>query len=141
MIAIGSDHGGFDLKQVIIGYLKEKSIPYRDYGCLDKSSCDYPVFGRAAAKAVASGECDRGIVVCTTGIGISIVANKVPGIRCALCQDSYSAKMTRLHNDANMLALGGGIVGPSLALEIVETFLNTPFSDEEKHKRRIGLTE
>lgn len=141
MIAIGSDHGGFDLKQVIIGYLKEKSIPYRDYGCPDKSSCDYPVFGRAAAKAVASGECDRGIVVCTTGIGISIVANKVPGIRCALCQDSYSAKMTRLHNDANMLALGGGIVGPSLALEIVETFLNTPFSDEEKHKRRIGLIE
>lgn len=141
MIAIGSDHGGFDLKQVIIGYLKEKSIPYRDYGCLDKGSCDYPVFGRAAAKAVASGECDRGIVVCTTGIGISIVANKVPGIRCALCQDSYSAKMTRLHNDANMLALGGGIVGPSLALEIVETFLNTPFSDEEKHKRRIGLIE
>ena len=141
MIAIGSDHGGFDLKQVIIGYLKEKGIPYRDYGCPDKNSCDYPVFGRAAAEAVASGECDRGIVVCTTGIGISIVANKVPGIRCALCQDSYSAKMTRLHNDANMLAMGGGIVGPNLALEIVETFLNTPFSDEEKHKRRIGLIE
>lgn len=141
MIAIGSDHGGFDLKQVIIGYLKEKGIPYRDYGCPDKNSCDYPVFGRAAAEAVASGECDRGIVVCTTGIGISIVANKVPGIRCALCQDSYSAKMTRLHNDANMLALGGGIVGPNLALEIVETFLDTPFSDEEKHKRRIGLIE
>lgn len=141
MIAIGSDHGGFDLKQVIIGYLKEKGIPYRDYGCPDKNSCDYPVFGKAAAEAVASGECDRGIVVCTTGIGISIVANKVPGIRCALCQDSYSAKMTRLHNDANMLALGGGIVGPNLALEIVETFLNTPFSDEEKHKRRIGLIE
>lgn len=141
MIAIGSDHGGFDLKQVIIGYLEEKGIPYRDYGCPDKNSCDYPVFGRAAAEAVASGECDRGIVVCTTGIGISIVANKVPGIRCALCQDSYSAKMTRLHNDANMLALGGGIVGPNLALEIVETFLDTPFSDEEKHKRRIGLIE
>lgn len=141
MIAIGSDHGGFDLKQVIIGYLEEKGIPYRDYGCPNKNSCDYPVFGRAAAEAVASGECDRGIVVCTTGIGISIVANKVPGIRCALCQDSYSAKMTRLHNDANMLALGGGIVGPNLALEIVETFLDTPFSDEEKHKRRIGLIE
>lgn len=141
MIAIGSDHGGFDLKQVIIGYLEEKGIPYRDYGCPDKNSCDYPVFGRAAAEAVASGECDRGIVVCTTGIGISIVANKVPGIRCALCQDSYSAKMTRLHNDANMLALGGGIVGPNLALEIVETFMDTPFSDEEKHKRRIGLIE
>lgn len=141
MIAIGSDHGGFELKQVIKGYLEEKGIPYRDFGCPDKNSCDYPVYGRAAAVAVASGECDRGIVVCTTGIGISIAANKVEGIRCALCQDSFSAKMTRLHNDANMLALGGGIVGANLALEIVETFLNTPFSEEEKHKRRISLLE
>lgn len=141
MIAIGSDHGGFDLKQVVIGYLKEKGIPYKDYGCMDKSSCDYPVFGRAAAEAVASGECEKGIVICTTGIGISIVANKVPGVRCALCQDSFSAKMTRLHNNANMLALGGGIVGPNLALDIVETFLNTEFSDEEKHNRRIGMIE
>lgn len=141
MIAIGSDHGGFELKQVIKGYLEEKGIPYRDFGCPDKNSCDYPVYGRAAAEAVASGECDRGIVVCTTGIGISIAANKVEGIRCALCQDSFSAKMTRLHNDANMLALGGGIVGANLALEIVETFLNTPFSEEEKHKRRISLLE
>lgn len=141
MIAIGSDHGGFELKQAIKGYLEEKGIPYRDFGCPDKSSCDYPVYGRAAAEAVASGECDRGIVVCTTGIGISMVANKVKGIRCALCQDSFSAKMTRLHNDANMLALGGGIVGTGLALEIVETFLNTPFSEEEKHRRRISLIE
>lgn len=141
MIALGSDHGGYDLKQVVIGYLKEKGIPYKDFGCMDKSSCDYPVFGRAAAEAVASGECEKGIVICTTGIGISMVANKVPGVRCALCQDSFSAKMTRLHNDANMLALGGGIVGPNLALDIVETFLNTEFSKEEKHIRRIHLID
>lgn len=141
MIALGSDHGGYDLKQVVKGYLDEKGIAYKDFGCPDKNSCDYPIFGRAAAEAVANGECERGIVVCTTGIGISMVANKVPGVRCALCQDSYSAKMTRLHNDANMLALGGGIVGPNLALEIVETFLNTEFSEEEKHVRRIALIE
>ena len=141
MIALGSDHGGYDLKQVVIGYLEEKGITYKDFGCMDKNSCDYPVFGRAAAEAVASGECEKGIVICTTGIGISMVANKVPGVRCALCQDSYSAKMTRLHNDANMLALGGGIVGPNLALDIVETFLNTEFSKEEKHIRRIHLID
>ena len=141
MIALGSDHGGYDLKQVVIGYLEEKGIPYKDYGCLDKNSCDYPVFGRAAAEAVASGECEKGIVICTTGIGISMVANKVAGVRCALCQDSFSAKMTRLHNNANMLALGGGIVGSNLALDIVETFLNTEFSEEEKHIRRINLID
>lgn len=141
MIALGSDHGGFDLKQVVIAYLEEKKIPYKDFGCEDKNSCDYPIFGRAAAEAVASGECEKGIVICTTGIGISMVANKVKGVRCALCQDSFSAKMTRLHNDANMLALGGGIVGPNLALDIVETFLDTEFSDEEKHNRRIALIE
>lgn len=141
MIALGSDHGGFDLKQVVIEYLEEKGIAYKDFGCVDKNSCDYPLFGRAAAEAVASGECEKGIVICTTGIGISMVANKVKGVRCALCQDSFSAKMTRLHNDANVLALGGGIVGPNLALDIVETFLNTEFSDEEKHNRRIALIE
>ena len=141
MIAIGSDHGGYDLKQTVIGYLKEKGIAYKDFGCMDKNSCDYPVFGRAAAEAVASGECEKGIVICTTGIGISMTANKVPGVRCALCQDSFSAKMTRLHNDANVLALGGSIVGPGLALDIVEVFLNTPFSGEEKHVRRISQIE
>ncbi len=138
MIALGSDHGGYDLKQVIIEYLKEKGIAYKDFGCMDKSSTDYPDFGKAAAQAVVSGECEKGILVCTTGIGISIAANKVKGIRCALCHDSYSAKMTRLHNDANMLAMGGGIVGPNLAIDIVETFLNTHFSGEEKHVRRIS---
>lgn len=141
MIALGSDHGGFDLKQVVIAYLEEKGIAYKDFGCPDKNSVDYPVFGRAAAEAVAKGECEKGIVICTTGIGISMVANKVKGVRCALCQDSFSAKMTRLHNDANVLALGGGIVGPNLALDIVETFLNTEFSAEEKHSRRIAMIE
>lgn len=141
MIALGSDHGGYDLKCQIEEYLEEQGLEYKDFGCFDKQSCDYPEFGRAAAEAVASGECDRGIVICTTGIGISIAANKVPGIRCALCTDPYLAKMTRLHNDANMLALGGGEVGRNLALEIVETFLNTAFSEGENHKRRIAKLE
>ncbi|MCH5271388.1 MAG: ribose 5-phosphate isomerase B [Lachnospiraceae bacterium] len=141
MIAIGSDHGGFDLKQAVIGYLEAEGIAYKDFGCYDKSSCDYPVFGRAVAEAVASGEYEKGIVICTTGIGISMVANKVKGVRCALCQDSFCAKMTRLHNDANVLAMGGGIIGPNLAVEITETFLNTPFSGEEKHCRRVGMID
>ena len=141
MIALGCDHGGYDLKQEIIKYLEQNHLEYKDFGCMDKSSCDYPDFGRAAAEAVATGTCEKGILVCTTGIGISIVANKVPGVRCALCSEPLSAKMTRLHNDANMLALGGGFVGPNLALDIVETFLNTEFSGEEKHKRRIGKIE
>ena len=141
MIALGSDHGGYDLKMEVIRYLEENDIAYKDFGCLDKSSCDYPEFGRAAAKAVADGECEKGIVICTTGIGISISANKVPGVRCALCADSLSAKMTRLHNNANMLALGAGIVGTNLALEIVETFLNTYFSNDERHIRRINKIE
>lgn len=141
MIALGSDHGGYDLKCRIIEHLKEKCIPCQDFGCFDKSSCDYPDFGKAAAKAVAEGICDKGIVVCTTGIGISIAANKVPGIRCALCTDPYLARMTRLHNDANMLALGGGFIGMNLALEIVDTFLDTEFSQGENHVRRIGKLE
>lgn len=141
MIAIGSDHGGFELKEKVKKHLAEQGIECKDVGCPDKSSCDYPVFGRAAAEAVASGECEKGIVICTTGIGISISANKVKGIRCALCGDVLSAKMTRLHNDANMLAMGAGIVGENLAMEIVDTFLGTDFSDEERHKRRIGLIE
>lgn len=141
MIAIGSDHGGFDLKQVIIKYFEEQGIEYKDYGCYDKSSCDYPVFGKAVAESVAKGESEKGIVVCTTGIGISMVANKVPGVRCALCSESLSAKMTRLHNNANVLALGGAMVGPNLALDIVETFLNTPFSEEEKHIRRVEMIQ
>lgn len=141
MIAIGSDHGGYDLKQRVIKYLEEKHISYQDMGCGSKDSCDYPVFGHAVAKAVADGQCDKGIVICTTGIGISISANKIKGVRCALCSDTLSAKMTRLHNDANVLALGAGIVGENLGLEIVDTFLNTPFSNEERHQRRVDLIE
>lgn len=141
MIAIGSDHGGFDLKQAVVKYLEDKGIPYQDMGCDSKESCDYPTFGHAVAKAVADGKCEKGIVICTTGIGISIAANKVEGIRCALCSDIFSAKMTRLHNDANVLALGGGIVGQKLALDIVETFLNTEFSGDEHHCNRIRLIE
>lgn len=141
MIAIGSDHGGYELKQKVIQYLESKHIAYQDMGCGSKDSCDYPVFGHAVAKAVAAGQCEKGIVICTTGIGISISANKVKGIRCALCADSLSAKMTRLHNDANVLAMGAGIVGENLALEIVDTFLNTPFSAEERHQRRVDMIE
>lgn len=141
MIAIGCDHGGYDLKQVIIGYLSEKKIPYEDKGCYDKSSCDYPVYGKAVAQAVADGTCENGIVICTTGIGISITANKVKGVRAALCSDCLSAKLTRQHNDANVLALGAGILGPNLALEIVDTFLHTEFSGEERHRRRVDMIE
>lgn len=141
MIAIGSDHGGYALKQRVIRHLEERGIPYKDVGCYSEDSCDYPVFGHAVAVAVAEGDCEKGIVVCTTGIGISIVANKVAGIRCALCADSLSAKLTRLHNDANVLALGGGIVGENLALEIVDTFLDTPFSGDARHQRRVNLIE
>ena len=141
MIALGSDHGGYDLKLQVMEHLKERGLEVKDFGCFDKSSCDYPDFGRAAAEAVADGTCDRGIVVCTTGIGISIAANKVKGVRCALCTDPYLAKMTRLHNAANMLALGGGITGKNLALEIVDTFLDTEFSQGENHIRRISKIE
>lgn len=141
MIAIGSDHGGYELKESVKRYLEEKNIPYRDMGCNSRASVDYPVYGRAVAESVAEGACEKGIVICTTGIGISMVANKVPGVRCALCGDTLSARMTRLHNDANVLALGGGMVGENLAIDIVETFLNTAFSGEEKHRRRVEMIE
>lgn len=141
MIAIGCDHGGYELKERVVKYLEEKNLPYQDMGCNSKDSCDYPVFGHAVAKAVAEGTCEAGIVICTTGIGISISANKIKGVRCALCGDTLSAKMTRLHNNANVLAMGAGIVGENLALEIVDTFLNTPFSNEERHQRRVDLIE
>ena len=141
MIAIGSDHGGYDLRQTIMKHLEERGLEYKDFGCPDKSSCDYPEYGRAVAKAVASGECDKGIVICTTGIGISITANKVKGIRCALCSDTVSAKLTRLHNDSNVLAMGAGIIGANLAVSITDTFLDTDFSGEERHARRIAKIE
>ena len=141
MIAIGSDHGGFELKQEIMAHLDKRGLEYKDFGTYTSDSCDYPVYGKAVAKAVASGECDRGILICGTGIGISITANKIPGIRAALCTDCFSAEATRLHNDANILALGGRVVGAGLALKIVDTFLDTPFSGDERHRRRISMRE
>lgn len=141
MIAIGSDHGGYELKEIIIRHLEKRGMEVKDVGCYDTKSCDYPQYGKAVAKAVVTGECEKGIVICTTGIGISIVANKVKGIRCALCADSLSAKMTREHNDANVLAMGAGFVGPNLAISITDIFLDTEFSGEEKHLRRVNAIE
>lgn len=140
MIALGSDHGGFALKEHLKAYLEGKGLACRDYGCHSKESCDYPLFGRVAAEAVSRGECSLGIVICTTGIGISIAANKVKGIRCALCSEPLSAEMTRRHNDANMLALGAGMIGPNLAERIVDTFLKTEF-EGGRHERRVCQIE
>ncbi len=141
MIAIGSDHGGFALKQAVMKHLSDRGLEYKDFGTYSEESCDYPEYGRAVALAVASGECERGIAICGTGIGISIAANKVPGIRAALCGDCFSAEATREHNDANVLALGARVVGEGLALKIVDTFLDTPFSNDERHVRRIAKIE
>lgn len=135
-IAVACDHGGLVLKNVLLRYLTQNGYDTVDFGTDCTDSCDYPDFALPAAEAVASGECERGILVCSTGIGISIAANKVPGIRCAHCHDTYSAKYTRLHNDANMLAFGQKIIGEGLMLEIVETFLNTPF-EGGRHQRRV----
>ena len=141
MIAIGSDHGGFALKQEIMKHLEARGLSYKDYGTYSEASCDYPDFGRAVALAVANGEAEYGIIICGTGIGISITANKVPGIRAALCGDCFSAEATRSHNDANVLALGARVVGEGLAIKIVDTFLDTPFSNDERHIRRIQKIE
>ena len=138
MIAIGSDHGGFQLKQEIMAHLDALGLAYRDYGTYSEASCDYPVYGEAVARAVASGEAERGIIICGTGIGISIAANKVKGARAALCGDCYSAEYTRRHNDANILALGARVLGPGLALKIVDTFLETHF-EGGRHARRVAL--
>ena len=137
MIGLASDHAGFELKQYVIQYLREKGISFKDYGTYSTESCDYPDFARPAAEAVASGECERGILVCTTGIGMSITANKVRGVRCALLHDPVSARLTREHNDTNMMALGAGVTGPMLALEIVDIWLDTAFSHAERHERRL----
>ena len=141
MIGIGSDHGGFALKEAIKKHLEERGLEYKDFGTYSSASCDYPVYGRAVAKAVAAGECELGILICGTGIGISITANKVPGIRAALCSDCFSAEATREHNNANILALGARVLGEGLALKIVDTFLDTPFSNDERHIRRISMIE
>lgn len=141
MIAIGSDHGGFELKKEIMAHLDARGLEYKDFGTYSDASCDYPAFGKAVAHAVADGECERGILICGTGIGMSITANKIPGIRCALCGDCFSAEATREHNDANILSLGARVVGTGLALKIVDTFLDTPFSEDARHIRRISKIE
>ena len=136
MIAIGSDHGGFALKQEIMKHLEERKLEYIDFGTYSSDSCDYPQYGAAVGRAVASGSCERGILICGTGIGISISANKIHGVRAALCSDCYSAEMTRRHNDANIVAFGARVVGPGLALKIVDTFLDTEF-EGGRHERRV----
>ena len=136
-IAIGCDHGALALKNKMVGVLTLKGYDVKDFGTYTAESCDYPDFAAAAARSVASGECEKGIVLCTTGIGVSIAASKIPGIRCALLSDVLSAKLTRQHNDTNMMAIGAGIVGENLALEIMNTWLNTEFSGEARHQRRI----
>ena len=136
-ISIGCDHGALALKNKLVAHLTAKGHEVLDFGTHTLDSCDYPDFAAAAAKAVAAGECEKGIVLCTTGIGVSITANKVKGIRCALLSDLMTARMTREHNDTNMMALGAGVVGEMLALQIVDTWLETPFSHNERHQRRI----
>ena len=139
-IALGCDHGGYELMQEVKKHLESLGIEYADFGTYGLESCHYPVFGEAAARAVQKGECELGIVICTTGIGVSMAANKVKGIRCALCGDSYSAEMTRRHNDANVLAMGAGIIGPNMAKKITEVFLTTAF-EGGRHARRVGLLD
>ena len=138
MIAIGSDHGGFELKQEIMKHLDETGVAYKDFGTYSQDSCDYPVYAELVSKAVVSGEYESGILICGTGIGISISANKVKGVRAALCHDCYSAEFTRRHNNANILALGGRVIGAGHALKIVDIFLNTEF-EGGRHARRVDL--
>lgn len=141
MIALGCDHGGYALMQEVKQYLEQKGYEYVDFGCHSTESTDYPIYAKKVARAILSGQCDKGILICGTGIGISITANKFKGIRAALCTDCFCAEATRQHNDANVLAMGGRVVGPGLAIKIVETFLTTPFSGAPRHIARIAQIE
>lgn len=141
MIALGSDQAGYELKQEIIKHLEERGLEYKDYGSYNADPVDYPIYGKKVAHAIVDGECDKGILICGTGIGISIAANKVKGIRAAVCSDCFSAEATRLHNDANILAFGARVIGPGLAVKIVDTFLDTEFSGVERHQRRVDMIE
>lgn len=141
MIALGCDSAGYGLMQEVKKHLDERGLEYKDFGTYSTDPVDYPVYGKKVAHAVADGECERGILICGTGIGISIAANKVKGIRAALCHDVFSAEATRLHNDANILAMGGRVIGPGPALMIVDKFLDTPFSGVERHARRVAMLE
>lgn len=141
MIALGNDSAGYGLKQEIIKYLEEHNLAYKDFGSYDEAAVDYPIYAKKVAHAVADGECEKGILICGTGIGVSITANKIKGIRAALCHDTFSAQATREHNDANILAMGARVIGPGLAVKITDTFLNTEFSGIERHARRISMIE
>lgn len=141
MLALGCDHGGFELMQEVKAHLEKRGFEFKDFGCYSTDSVDYPEYAKKVAHAVADGECELGILICGTGIGISIAANKVKGIRAALCADCFSAAATREHNNANILAMGARTTGPGLALKIVDTFLDTPFSNDERHIRRINMIE
>ncbi len=141
MVAIACDHGGFELKKELIKHLEKQGIEIRDFGCDSADSCDYPDYAHLVTDAIKSGEADKGILLCGTGIGMSIAANKVEGIRAALCGDCFSAEATRLHNDTNVLCMGARVIGPELAFKIADIWLGTEFSDEERHNRRIGKIE
>ncbi len=141
MLALGCDHGGYGLMQEVKAHLEKRGFEYKDFGCYSTDSVDYPEYAKKVAHAVADGECELGILICGTGIGISIAANKVKGIRAALCADCFSAAATKEHNNANILAMGARTTGPGLALKIVDTFLDTPFSNDERHIRRINMIE
>jgi len=141
MIAIGSDHAGLEMKKEVMALLDQRGLEYHDYGTYTPESTDYPIYAKMVGHAVASGEAEKGILICGTGIGVSIAANKIKGVRCALCHDVFSAQATRQHNDANVLAMGARVIGGGLALMIVETFLDTPFSNAERHIRRIQMLE
>lgn len=136
MIALGCDHAGLEAKQKLIAYLEQRGYKCKDFGTYTSDSCDYPDYAYAVAKAVQSGQCDRGILICGTGIGMSIAANKVKGIRCAACSDSFSAEMTRRHNNANILAMGARVISVDKMIELAEIFLNTVF-EEGRHLRRL----
>ena len=136
MIALACDHGALALKEAIKAHLESRGLAYKDFGTYTADSCAYPDFAAPAARAVASGECEKGIVCCTTGIGVSIVANKIPGVRCALLHDHMSARLTRQHNDANMMALGAAITSPMMAKELIDIFLSTEF-EGGRHQRRV----
>ena len=141
MIAIACDHGGFAYKQTIMQHLADRQIEFRDFGTYTPDSCDYPDFAKPVARAVASGEYDKGILICGTGIGMSLAANKIRGIRAAVCGDAFSARATREHNDANILCMGARVISEAKALEITDIFLDTPFSGDERHSRRISKIE
>ena len=141
MIALGCDHGGYELMQEVIKYLEEHGLEYKNYGTYSTDSCDYPDYAKKVAEAILAGECEKGILICGTGIGITIAANRYEGIRAANCTNSFMAEATREHNDAKSLGMGARVIGVGTALKIVDTFLNTPFSNDERHKRRIAKIE